>query len=255
MIEIPLRQSWLNTFDMCPERARQERLGLVKGSESSDTMRGTAVHAGIEHCGLVLLNSGQRVDVAEGLDVVDATIQALAPTVEMWRDSLERVTDVARVNFEAWHRELFPQLHPTGVEDEFRVTLDERDGVRLVLTGTADWMNEDGTVWDWKNPSRHYKPWEKKRWDIQSHVYCFAFGATKFNLGVIAKGDIQVIEIERTEGHIEALKDMCWAIADMIQSDLKVWPQRWSGWHCSPVWCPVWQAGECRGKHLGSDPW
>ena len=110
-------------------------------------------------------------------------------------------------------------------------------------------------ILDWKNPSREYEPWEQRRWNLQASVYCFALGIPNFDLVALVKGKIQTIRIERQDPEAAALRDLCWSIAGLIQADLKVWPMRWAGWHCSPKWCPVWQAGECRGKHLGPTPW
>jgi hypothetical protein len=255
MIEIPIRQSWLGTFSNCPEQARQDRLGLVRSEENSHMLRGNMVHAAIEYCGNELMHTGNRLSFDETSEYMDSITPALVRDVKVWHQEFENVVDVARKNLSVWHEECFPNLLvPTGVEQSFRTVLDERDGVRLILTGTADWV-QDGLILDWKNPSREYLPWEQRRWNLQASVYCFAFGIPDFDLVALVKGKMQVIRIERQEPHTEALRDLCWSIAALIQSDLKVWPMRWSGWHCSPQWCPVWQAGECRGKHLGSTPW
>ena len=255
MIEVPLRQSWLNTFTNCPEQARQDRMGLVTQKETSDMLRGNMVHGAIEYCGNIMLDGGEVPRLEQLFDHLDEVFHNSVDDVEVWRHDHVQVCDVARNNVYAWYEEVLPLLDPVGVEKGFRYTLDERDGVRLVLTGTADWINEDGSIWDWKNPSRKYLEWEKRRWDLQSHVYCAAFGSTEFNLVALVNGEGQRIVIERTEADTEALKDLCWSAAEMLLSDLKVWPKRWGWWGCSPKWCPVWQAGECRGKHLGSDPW
>ena len=255
MIEIPIRQSWLNPLANCPEQARQERLGLVATRETSDLMRGNMVHAAIEYCGNELMHTGNRVSVEEASEYMDSITPGLAEMVEEWRHEFETVVDVARKNLYAWHEHVFPNLLvPTGVEQSFRVVLDERDGVRLVLTGTADWVQPD-LILDWKNASREYIPWEQKRWNLQASVYSFALGVPHFDLVNLVSGKVQVIHIERGDPDVEALRDLCWSAAALIQSDLKVWPKRWTGWHCSPKWCPVWQAGECRGKHLGPTPW
>ena len=113
--------------------------------------------------------------------------------------------------------------------------------------------DESGEIWDWKNPSRFYEPWEKRRWDIQSHAYCWALGADKFNLAVFANGEYQHIPIERNEADLKAFIDLCWSIVPLITAEVEPWPMNWTGWHCSPKWCPVWQAGKCRGKHLAKE--
>ena len=142
MIEIPIRQSWLNTLSNCPEWARQDRMGLVTQKESSDMLRGNLVHGAIEHVGrLMILGDDPPFEVM--LEKIDEMFAESVGSVDVWRDSHERVIEVARNNSFAWYEEVRPLLDPVGVEEPFRLTLDERDGVRLVITGTADWHNRD----------------------------------------------------------------------------------------------------------------
>jgi len=254
-VEIKLRQSWINNFLRCPEQARQERLGLVKQKETSDLLRGNAVHHAIEQAGLEQLHSQTTVGLDVLWDMVDDYIATESSIVEVWRHPYEKIVDVARLNVQAWHDQVWPSLTPRAVERTFTREIGTREDVTLILTGTADWEDESGEIWDWKNPSRFYEPWEKKRWDIQSHAYCWALDSDKFNLAVFANGEYQHIPIERTQEHIDAFIEMCWSIVPLITADIEPWPMNWTGWHCSPKWCPVWQAGGCRGKHLGTNPW
>ena len=262
MIELNLRQSWISTFLRCPEQARQERAGLVQQQESSDMLRGNAVHYAIEEAGAAKL-SGREVELDMMLNAAERYITDHAAEVDVWRTDLEPLVETVRANVECWHTELNPILfpRPDGIERMFikNMGIREVEGydlpVKLNLVGTADWIDQSGVIWDWKNPSRHYEAWEKKRWDIQSHAYTWAHGLTQFNLAVFAKGKLQVIEIERTEEAQNAFVEMCWSIVPTMLSNAPTWPMRWEGWHCSPKWCPVWQAGRCRGQHLGQDPW
>ena len=262
MIEINLRQSWISTFLRCPEQARQERAGLVQQQESSDMLRGKAVHYAIEEAGAAKL-SGREVELDMMLDAAERYIAEHAADVEVWRTDLEPLVETVRANVECWHTELNPILfpRPDGIERMFikNMGIREVDGydlpVKLNLVGTADWIDQMDVIWDWKNPSRHYEAWEKKRWDIQSHAYTWAHGLSQFNLAVFSKGKLQVIEIERSEEEKQAFVEMCWSIVPTMLSNAPTWPMRWEGWHCSPKWCSVWQAGRCRGKHLGQDPW
>ena len=255
MIEVRLRQSWINTFLRCPEQARQDRLGLVSQKESTDFLRGNAVHTAIEYAGRLKLAGLPDPNLDDLLDVAEEFIVSYSPAVEVWRHSYESVVDSVRENLACWYDELFPELHPEAVEAPFEREIGRRNNVRLVLTGTVDWVDTSGVIWDWKNPSKEYVPWEKRRWDIQSHAYCWALDATYFNLGVLSGGQLQVVEIERTEEDKNAFIELCWSMVPTIMSDAETWPQNWSGWHCSPIWCPVWQAGKCRGTHLGDNPW
>lgn len=257
MIEIKLRQSWINTYLRCPEQARQERLGLVTQKQTSDLLRGNAVHEAIEWAGLVQQGGEEEVTLDKILDVCDDYLAKEGQHVDVWRQSYEDTVDVCRDNLTAWYYEVYPLLTPQAVEKTFSKSMGVRNGVKLVLTGTADWIDKSGVIWDWKNPSRHYEAWEKKRWDIQSHAYTWACDKEQFNLCVMAKGKIQVIEIPRSQEQKEAFVELCWSIVPTLLTidEATTWSQNWSGWHCSPLWCPVWQAGECRGKHLGDNPW
>jgi len=255
MIEIRLRQSWINTFLRCPEQARQERLNLVRQKETSDLLRGNAVHHAIETYGERMMNSLPPLDLDELLDMGENYIVENVNKVEVWRHTYEKTVDTVLNNIQAWHEEVMPTLDPVGIEKSFEMSLGVRDNVNLVLTGTADWIDKSGAIWDWKNPSRKYEPWEKKRWDIQSHAYCLAFDSDTFVLCVLVNGEVQLIPIERTDKDRMAFTELCWSLVPTIMSNQETWPMNWGGWHCSPKWCPVWQAGECRGKHLGDNPW
>ena len=261
MIELNLRQSWIGTFLRCPEQARQERLKLVQQLESSDMLRGNAVHFAIEQAGAQKL-AGREVELDMMLFAADRYIADHAHEVEVWRTEIAPMVDVVRANVECWYNELNPILFPKvdGIERMFVKSMGVRefDGhppVKLNLLGTADWIDKSGIIWDWKTPSRHYQAWEKKRWDVQSHAYTWAHGLDQFNLAVMSKGELQIIEIPRSAEEKAAFVDLCWSIVPTMLSNADSWPQRWEGWHCSPKWCPVWQAGRCRGEHLGQDPW
>ncbi len=260
MIEIRLRQSWINTFLSCPEKARQERYKLVKQKESSDLLRGNAVHAALEFAG----GSPSVVELEDLHQLAEDYVHTYSSEVEVWRHEYDKLLDTVMANISVWYSELYipgadraedPLLPAVSVEEPFEKSLGTRGNINLILTGTADWVAEDGVIWDWKNPSRFYEPWEKKRWDIQSHAYCYALDKTEFKLCVLANGQLQIIEIERTEQHKNAFLELCWSMVPTIMSDAETWPQNWEGYHCSPLWCPVWQAGKCRGEHLGENPW
>jgi len=255
MIEIRLRQSWINTFLRCPEQARQERFKLVSQKETSDLLRGNAVHHAIETYGEHMMNEDTLPTVDELLDIAETYIAEEAPKIEVWRHSYEKIVDVALANVEVWHREVMPDLNPVGIEKSFELSLGVRNNVNLILTGTADWIDASGAIWDWKNPNREYEPWEKKRWDIQSHAYCLAFDTEDFVLCVLVNGKVQIIPIVRTDKDKMAFTELCWSMVPTIMSNQTPWPMNWGGWHCSPKWCPVWQAGKCRGEHLGENPW
>ena len=150
MIEIRLRQSWINTFLRCPEQARQERLNLVRQKETSDLLRGNAVHHAIETYGERMMNSLPPLDLDELLDMGENYIVENVNKVEVWRPTYEKTVDTVLNNIQAWHEEVMPTLDPVGIEKSFEMSLGVRDNVNLVLTGTADWIDKSGGIWDWK---------------------------------------------------------------------------------------------------------
>ena len=93
MREIQLRQSYINSFLRCPEQARQERLGLVRQKETSDLLRGNAVHHAIEHAGLARMNDSRDVSLDEMIDVNDTFIADNANDVEVWRQEYDQLVD------------------------------------------------------------------------------------------------------------------------------------------------------------------
>ena len=74
MIEIRLRQSWIGTFLRCPEQARQLRLGLVSQKESTDFLRGNAVHTAIEYAGRLAMAGMPRPSLEEITEVAEEFI-------------------------------------------------------------------------------------------------------------------------------------------------------------------------------------
>ena len=155
MIELNLRQSWISTFLRCPEQARQERAGLVQQRESSDMLRGNAVHYAIEEAGAAKL-SGREAELDMMLNAAERYITDHAHEVDEWRTELEPLVETVRANVECWHTELNPILfpRPDGIERMFmkNMGIREVDGydlpVRLNLVGTADWIDQSGVIWD-----------------------------------------------------------------------------------------------------------
>ena len=141
MIEIRLRQSWINTFLRCPEQARQDRLGLVSQKETTDFLRGNAVHGAIEYAGRMIMAGLPRPSLDEVLEVAEEFIATYSSEVEVWRQEYEEVVDVVRANLAVWYEELFPSLDPEGVEVPFEREIGRRDNVRLVLTGKSSFSS------------------------------------------------------------------------------------------------------------------
>ena len=82
---IILRQSWLGQLALCPERARQDMLGISESTESTSTAIGTAVHYGIEQCLIEMMETGDPLSKSE-------TISA---SLEEW---VRKETEIVRWN-------------------------------------------------------------------------------------------------------------------------------------------------------------
>jgi hypothetical protein len=195
---------------------------------------------------------------------VDELIEADFARVDWWRTKRPKVEEATRANFEAWYWGVCPDLMPVAIEETFRVLLDETERRRIWLTGTPDWLDVDGRILDWKNPSAKSE-WQFKmhrsemlKYDIQSTVYTYALASQtddwspkQFELVLLMDGEIGWISIERGPADWAALKDKCVALADLIQAPLTVWPHSWNSWYCSPDWCASWAT--CRGAHYNGE--
>lgn len=260
-IDIAIRQSDLEAADKCLEAVRYNYREPVPEPYTSDLARGNVVHAVIEVVGNHMLAHGEPTPIDEIEPVLAAAMEREFSKVDEWRHPESEVAEIVRANFDAWYWGVAPDLTPAAVEHQFRVLLDEDERRRIWLTGTMDWLDADGRIIDWKNPSRPYQAWEKVRWDNQSGVYSYAVASETddwsprtFQLCMLVNGAVHWITIERGPNDWNALRDKCRALADLIQSDLQVWPQSWNSWYCSPKWCPAWD--RCRGKHYPEgEPW
>ena len=127
MIEVRLRQSWINTFLRCPEQARQERFELVKQKETSDLLRGNAVHHAIEMYGKTMFNAQpvlptDPMSLEWMLDLGETYLAENAPKVEVWRHTYEKTVDTVLNNIEAWYNQVLPILNPVAIEKSFEVS-------------------------------------------------------------------------------------------------------------------------------------
>ncbi len=260
-IDISFRQSDLEMADKCLEATRRRYRAPIIEPTTSDMARGNAVHAAIELVGNDMLVHGEATPIDIADTQLEECMEAEFAAVEVWRDDRFKVEAITRLNFEAWYWEVLPNLEvPTSVEGPFRVLLDEDEERRIWLTGTMDWVQSDRII-DWKNPSRPYARWEKQRWDNQSTVYSYAVASEtgdwspkKFDLCMLCNGNVHWVHITRDEADWAALRDKCRALADLVAAPLKVWPQAWNSWYCSPKWCTAWDT--CRGQfYPKGEPW
>ena len=259
---ILLRQSWLGSLAMCPERARQDMLGIAENTESTSTMIGTSVHYGIEQCLTEVLMTG------EPLSQPDTELASMTwwrehyDEIVRWNHDITECEDIIIKNTKAWWQEVRPEVKPIAVEEHFEVPLTQTDkGTEIWLQGTIDCVQEfPNAILDWKNPGR--KPsngWELKRWSVQAAAYSYAVKQTyspgrhvPFEFIYLVKGKVHRQEVNFGPAEWDSLVALAHSAGTLIEAELPVWPLNMTGWHCSPKWCGAWKT--CRGQYAGPDP-
>lgn len=268
------RQSWVGTWQMCPEQARLDMRGELERVETDATAVGTAVHAAIEH---ILRNGGYFED---GLQAAVMEFMRLSelPEFRYVKALTYKTAEKYTVNcFTSWYEHVYPTLgEPLSIERTFKVQLDERPSVdscvdeycrrpqRLMLSGTWDLDDEVHGLVDWKNKGQEIKRWEMDRWGIQPTVYTYAKrvldglpmdGELPFTFVNMIKGPQvqppQILTVSRHLGHYNWLRAQLWRIVDLYLSTdngEQGWPLNDSGWWCSQRWCQNWSS--CKGAAL-----
>lgn len=269
-----IRQSWISTWQMCPEQARLDMRGELPRVETDATAVGTAVHTGIE----AVLRDG--LDYEDALQV--AVLEFLRLTeLENFRyvkAQTYKTAEMYVVNcFTSWYQNILPQLgKPLSIERNFKVQLDERQWEngydptprrhRIMLSGTWDLDDSMHGLIDWKNKGAEIKRWEMDRWGVQPTVYTYAkrvleglplTGDMGFTFVNMVKGPRpsapQVLQVMRNENHYAWLKAQLWNIVDLYlatNNGETSWPMNDASWLCSERWCSAFAAGKCKGEFL-----
>ena len=262
------RQSWIGTFQMCPEQARLEIHGKLPRVETEATAIGTAVHAAIE----AVLGTQLGYDDAQQLALQEfVTLSELPEFTYVGTKSLDTCLEYVVNCFTSWYEHIYPVLGESlSIERNFRVTLDSRHLQRIDLTGTWDLDDSIAGLVDWKNKGSDIKRWEVDRWGIQPTVYTYAkrmldldgdmTGDMPFTFVNMVKSPYvqrpQVVEVRRNEAHYAWLRKQLWQIVDMYtatNNGEQQWQLNDAGWWCSPKWCTNWD--NCKGATMGSRPW
>lgn len=258
------RQSQINTFDLCPERARlSERFRR----ETDAASVGTATHAAIEHA-LAAWHDAQPISVEELLEVAHRELDSIDYEPVKWAndDTARRFLDTCVRNF----YELVLATLPTValLEVPFDLVFHE-DATRVIrLSGRMDYvpgsLDLDDCVRDWKTAGRKYQTWEYERWAIQPTVYTWAaheMGLVReidpdfevhhvpFEYVVLGAHGVQRFTVARTPTDWEWLRDKVVAMAVLAEADLAVWPRQDNHTLCSAKWCDAWSA--CKGQMRG----
>lgn len=267
------RQSSLNTADLCLERYRRERDGLMPDIETDAASMGTAMHAAIELALQHMLNGDEPPDQEQLVDAYQEafTHQMGLPGFAWVKYDEARCRNLGARFVRHWYQELLPSLDPMKIEWEFEENLYIDDERTIWLTGTIDLIDAKWGLVDWKSsgggtkggstradgsivqPKGPYKEWEYRRWAIQPTVYTWAAGkhgypADRFTYAVMYEHGVQTFEVERGPEHWAWLTDKALALAHLCEANLPVFPKSDQSALCSPKWCPAWQ--DCKGKYL-----
>jgi len=262
--KIILRQSWLGSLAMCPERARQDMLGISQSTESTSTMIGSAVHHGIEMCLQSYIDTGEHTNrddmIAESLGYW----QNNAHEIVRWNHkNEEECVEIIELNSAVWWDEVRLGLNPKAVEYKFDIPLVVDHKPEIWLRGSIDLLqHHPAPIVDWKNPGRKpHDDWEKRRWSVQAAAYTFAVASMadgginepmQFEFVHLVKGKVHKNLVECGPAEWASLVALARSAGTLITADLPVWPLQMSGWHCSPKWCGAWST--CRGRFAGPDP-
>ena len=242
-----VRQSSVKTSDMCLERLRSDMFGLVPDFTGDAAALGTACHAVVEDA----LNAriGGKDETFEGMcHAFDHYWDEIEPTVERWyKYNRDNVRAIGYSRLEMRNNEVYPQVTPVAVEQNFNKIFHEDSERVIYLRGTIDLVEAD-CIWDWKFPSRDYgrHAWEYRRWDVQSIAYCWASEIQNFKFGVVHPDGVSYIELERDASHTEWLRQKVLALCQFVEKVPQgPWPLGDNGWWCSEKWCSNW--ARCKG--------
>lgn len=266
-LKLVLRQSAINTFLMCPEKARRELTDPQPQRWTDLTALGTAVHAGIEYA----LHEQQQNEVATLDDMIEVSIRQLAH-IEHWHRAkwmdTGSVYKMAAKLLGTWRDNLYLTYEPIRIEERFSLQLHEDDEMVIVLNGTPDVEDSRGVIHDHKTASASYQydAWKRQRSAVQPTAYLYAawqrdnFGEPMptrlFQYDVMVhNGETETIPITRDQTHVDWLRQQCVQIGRMVLADVTPWPMIDNDWWCSEKWCDTFAAGECKGAHMTPERW
>ena len=272
-----LRQSGLETFLLCPERARRQWFEGEVEETNDAAATGTAIHAAIEE------NLGQRRD--HGVSIPTVMMVELAKReyddlhetgIKYVKGTYDDAMTFIETGIPAWRAYIEPNVavdESLKLEWEFDVPLmkwapdyKEERGEPVTwmwdvrLTGTSDCVDRF-RIYDWKHSGQWYKQWEKQRYSIQATVYAhaavheglhewpvdFSFAAIK---KLKTKEFAELVPIKRYVGHVDWLCRQVDALLTLWDSvgEQGPWPLVDTHALCSEKWCPFWST--CKGAEV-----
>lgn len=263
-----VRQSWLNTLTICPERARYD-ISLPSWRRGSDaTAIGTGMHSAIEH----YLNGAYSSYDDFYKTALDSVNEELAkPNVVRGGVNADDVPEFVASMSSAFLDDIAPNVTIGGMtEKNFHVVTNWMVGpYRLGFSGTIDYIAPDGTIWDWKTAARTYSASEKQKQAIQASVYTYAASVDfpdivsfdmssliDFKYGVMVrqkKPKGQVVHITRSAGQIEWMMHQVTASVSSVlhRGTDSAWIRNDQHNLCSAKWCDYWSI--CKGAYISEN--
>ena len=244
-----IRQSIINTWDLCPERVRRRWvLGDIIPPGIAAKI-GTGVHKGAE------INHKQKINTREDApeDVIcDAARDAYIESVQAGvffppeekgsaKKQLSNGIDITVNLAKLYRRELAPRIFPVMVEKWIKT---HHDLVPIPFTGTLDVYTEDDWLPDFKTAA---KKWPQSRADAspQATIYNELIleetgkypNLLTFEVLVKKKEpEIQEVITKRTRSDFDALAIRVGAMIESIQAGIFP-PAQIGHWTCSPRYC------------------
>lgn len=258
-----VRQSWLGSYLICPQRGRYDITlpGLRRGSDA--TAIGTGIHSGIEQ---YLSGSVESKDEFIEACVTNVREELERPDLRRGAISADESNMIASVNGMAlgWWDTIRPHVPLGGlIEHKFSCPINEGSyGIQLWLEGTMDYVAPDGTIWDWKTSSRSYSAKEKQK---QSHqATCYVLAGRKlglvpsespvslFRFGVMLRQPTPKAHIVTVSRDIHQLAWLQRQITSVVGTATTCgvdsdWPMNDQHNLCSSMWCDYWSV--CKGAH------
>jgi hypothetical protein len=259
---IYVRQSWIGDYLICPERSR---LGVAMPqfrTGSDATAIGTGLHSAIEWA-LNSFDDAGSIAYEEMKEYAQNEVkkELSEPNIKLTKISDSPIEPTVDAMVHSWITEIAIDVEWGGTTElgfRYPSGLLASNGYEIWYEGTMDYIDPNGTIWDWKTAGRKYYANEKQNKAYQPTVYCqFAkrnghstSDTQTFKYGVMMrkeKPEGQVVDIARTESDYRWLNRQTQVIVNnALQSGItSAWPMNDQGALCSATWCNYWSI--CKG--------
>jgi hypothetical protein len=266
VVNVYVRQSWLNDAMICPERSRLAIMLPTWRSSSDATVLGTAVHTAIEK---ILTGTTDVVYMNEEFVLALDDLVKEEPFKFNSMSGVNEMREFGLLMVDSFKRDILPSVELGGrVEHTFTHELSTLDGVlqhngkpvKILFNGTMDYVTPSGVIWDWKTAARKYSQNDKQKQSIQASVYAHAVVKegwsdypVQFNYGVMtrtSKSVGQIVKVVRTQAHAQWIQRQ---VENIVTQGLRTsvdmpWLANDQNNLCSSKWCSFWSI--CKGAHV-----